>query len=112
MTSSEADRRGGVSKSPCIETETYVNKRTGERMQVPKGISPGWHTNSGKLRAQNLRAMLDEKLASTPKTLRAAAIADMAGSNFLRHMHAGRITAPKAIAGHGAEVKKRLCHIP
>lgn len=33
---------------PPEKLEIYVNKRTGERMRVPKGIDPGWAYNPGK----------------------------------------------------------------
>lgn len=33
--------------APKVETRTYVNKRTGEVTEVPKGIDPGWDYNAG-----------------------------------------------------------------
>lgn len=34
-------------KAPAVETREWVNKRTGEVMQVSKGIDPGWDYNPG-----------------------------------------------------------------
>lgn len=41
---------------------TFVNRRTGERTQVPAGIDPGWQTNPGLSRARTLTTRLRETL--------------------------------------------------
>jgi SPP1 gp7 family putative phage head morphogenesis protein len=46
----EVEREGLiVSPSPRIETYEWVDKRTGEVHDVPRGIDPGWDINPGKL---------------------------------------------------------------
>jgi SPP1 gp7 family putative phage head morphogenesis protein len=46
----EVDREGLlVMPSPKIETYEWVDKRTGEVHDIPKGIDPGWDVNPGKL---------------------------------------------------------------
>lgn len=45
----ELDRDGlKVSKSPKVKTREWVNPRTGEVIDVPEGIDPGWAYNPGK----------------------------------------------------------------
>ncbi len=46
----EVEREGlEVMPSPKIETYEWIDKRTGEIHNVPKGIDPGWDINPGKL---------------------------------------------------------------
>lgn len=48
--------------APKIETREYVNPRTGEVSQVPKGIDPGFAYNPGATRLQHLKDSYQEKL--------------------------------------------------
>ncbi len=59
-------KKTGVSQAPKIEHVDFVNKRTGELWQVPKGIDAGWHTNAGKLRAESLAKFTMDKLQELP----------------------------------------------
>ena len=43
----------------------WQNKRTGAVEQVPEGIDPGFDTNPGKLRRENMDDFLQGKLAGT-----------------------------------------------
>jgi SPP1 gp7 family putative phage head morphogenesis protein len=46
----EVEREGlEVMPSPKIDTYEWVDKRTGEVHEVPRGIDPGWDVNPGKL---------------------------------------------------------------
>lgn len=47
-----------VDQAPPIERREYVNKRTGEVMQIPKGIDPGWDYNPGTGRNERLESEL------------------------------------------------------
>ncbi|WP_336801550.1 phage head morphogenesis protein [Kaistia sp. MMO-174] len=47
---------------PIIETQPFVNRRTGEVTHVPVGIDPGWHTNSGLGRAKVVVENLRQKI--------------------------------------------------
>lgn len=62
---SQRDLRGlgkaGPDDAPPIEQREYINKRTGEVMQVPKGIDPGFDYNPGKSRAKELRRQMADK---------------------------------------------------
>lgn len=51
-----------VDQAPPIEMREHVNRRTGEVMQVPRGIDPGWDYNPGASRQAHLDATLAEKL--------------------------------------------------
>lgn len=56
-----------VDQAPPIATREYVNKRTGEVMQVPVGIDPGWAYNPGSGKQANLDAGLAKKRAELVK---------------------------------------------
>jgi hypothetical protein len=50
----------------------FVNRRTGERSEIPAGIDPGWHTNPGVGRGRTLGRILAEQLDASPGPLAAA----------------------------------------
>lgn len=50
-----------VDTAPKVTTREFVNKRTGEVMNVPDGIDPGFAYNPGASRLQALRSQLDGK---------------------------------------------------
>ncbi|CAA0111686.1 Uncharacterised protein [BD1-7 clade bacterium] len=73
ISAAEAERLGGVSQRPKLETREYVNKRTGEVVNVPKGIDPGWDYNSGMERQKHLeKALSDKTMAAHPEDRKAA----------------------------------------
>ena len=58
---------------------TWVNPATGEVMEVPAGIDPGWAYNPGNTdQAAHLARVMLEKLAPLPVPLQAAAIMEAA----------------------------------
>jgi len=64
-------RKAGLqvkTEAPDIEWQEYVNKRTGEVMQVPRGIDPGFGYNAGlaAARAANLAALEETRLKTWP----------------------------------------------
>lgn len=65
-----------ISDDPGDEsTVTWVNPATGEVMDVPVGIDPGWAYNPGDTdRAAQLGRVMLEKLAALPVSLEATAI--------------------------------------
>lgn len=79
VTRREAARRG-VSTTPDIPDRVWTNERTGEMSIVPEGIDPGWQRNPGKLRRENMEAVLAGKLDAADPTLRATALRDIATS--------------------------------
>ena len=58
----------------------WRNKRTGETIQVPRGIDPGWHTNPGRTRGQMMSELMSGRLAELPLGARPAAVADLVAS--------------------------------
>ena len=49
MSRRELEREGlKVSRSPKVKTYEWINKKTGEVIDVPEGIDPGWAYNPGK----------------------------------------------------------------
>lgn len=60
-------------KAPPIQTREWVNKRSGEVMQVPAGIDPGWDYNAGMVsRASRSLDMLSDKLQASDASISAA----------------------------------------
>ena len=49
----------------------WRNKRTGQTVEVPVGIDPGWDTNPGKNRARNLRRVQSRAVAGDEGEARA-----------------------------------------
>jgi SPP1 gp7 family putative phage head morphogenesis protein len=51
----------GPDKAPPVQRREWVNKRTGEVMQIPVGIDPGFDYNPGEGRVAELRHTLEGK---------------------------------------------------
>lgn len=65
----------GPDTAPPIKRREWVNQRTGEVMQVPVGIAPGWAYNPGASRPRSRVAasQLLEKVAAVPAPIGARA---------------------------------------
>ncbi|WP_178860806.1 phage head morphogenesis protein [Thiomicrorhabdus cannonii] len=61
ISEAEAQRLGGVTADPHIQYREWVNERTGEILQVPQGIDPGWDYNPGIARLKSLDEHLYRK---------------------------------------------------
>jgi len=82
MGARQIERQGlKVGTAPPETTTAYTNKRTGEIMQVPAGVSPEFNYPPGGRRA-NLVGHLVGKLESVPPDVRSAAARDLAGGAF------------------------------
>lgn len=87
ISEAEAARRG-VSKRPEVRRREFVNDRTGEVSNVPAGIDPGWNSNPGKHRQDNMDAFLRGKLESAPEPMAQVAIRDLVSSpRFEEFLH-------------------------
>lgn len=75
---------GNPPDAPPVPTRAWLNKRTGQIEQVPVGIDPGWATNPGRARAQNLAAFTSGRLDAMPSAQREAAVADLVASPTFR----------------------------
>lgn len=77
----EAARRGWkVGTAPDVPTRPWRNDRTGEIIPVPKGVDPGWDSNPGLARRENLDRLAGDKLRQASADLARAAIADQVAS--------------------------------
>lgn len=65
-----------AAQPPKFSTDTreYVNPRTGEVIDVPRGVDPGWAYNPGKNRITQMRAQEREKLEAAPAPMTTAYI--------------------------------------
>ncbi|MGR3433501.1 MAG: phage head morphogenesis protein [Shimia sp.] len=86
ITQREADRRGGVSERPPMETRERVNTRTGAVRDVPVGIDPGWDVNPGVARQERAQGFLADRIQRMPREARADFGADILGSWFTRRL--------------------------
>jgi hypothetical protein len=80
ITAAEAGSLNGPGEAPAISWKTYTNKRTGEVMQVPADIDPGWASNPGRTRQANLERFLDGRLQALPDAYARVAVVDMVSS--------------------------------
>jgi hypothetical protein len=71
--------------TPLIE-KPWHNTRTGETVMVPVGVDPGWDTNPGKHRGQNVSRFLHERLDSMPAERQKIAVEDIVRSPVLDAM--------------------------
>jgi hypothetical protein len=71
-------RNWQVSSDPAVKKVEWVNKRTGKTEMVPEGIDPGWDTNPGRKRKENLDKYMQGKLADADPKIAEAARKDIA----------------------------------
>lgn len=70
-------------KSPALDFYKWENPRTGELMQVPGGIDPGFDYNPGKDRtAKQLQYVTSKLIGAKPKLARAATQQLVSGHSF------------------------------
>ncbi|MGD0564535.1 MAG: phage minor head protein [Roseiarcus sp.] len=95
LSDDEAQREGYVADDPDepddFGTRTYVNKRTGEEVEVPVGIDPGWGQNPGLQRSETAADMIAGRVDAMSEEARQAAIADLADSWLLKRIASGTV---------------------
>ncbi len=79
ITRREAERRG-ISARPKVRDTVVTNTRTGAVRIVPEGIDPAWARNPGKMRLENIEAVLAEKITALDPAAQRVAVADIASS--------------------------------
>lgn len=79
-------KRLGINTAPPIQTQEWINKRTGEVHKVPKGIDPGWAYNPGASRNQPVVHFID-KLEMVPPEISAAAVDKLVHSEAFTQWH-------------------------
>ncbi len=97
---------------PQIVTRPWTNKVTGERVQVPEGIDPGWQTNPGATRAANLRRFLSDRLDALPTNARRVAIQDLTGARHFRALAKGELPYSGARDRSPANVERGRMALP
>jgi hypothetical protein len=84
--------------SPEVKYRAWKNTRTGETLQVPVGIDPGWDYNPGMARMERLRAAVTEKLNTSPAALAAPTARALVQSDaFLRWLKQPKADYPVAV---------------
>ncbi|WP_126456722.1 phage minor head protein [Sulfuriflexus mobilis] len=63
-----------LTEAPTIKTRKWLNKRTGESLDVPEGLDPAWMRNPGQDRTRVLRERLTQKVASVDQQYASAAV--------------------------------------
>lgn len=116
LSAREAERLGGVTAAPEIRTRTWRNKRTGDGVQVPEGIDPGWSYHVGHaadaarrdatledgLASGATRALLDKLAAARPDIAHAALRQVVASPDFARQLE--KPTQPMPVLRLPAEI--------
>jgi len=93
ITEAEARRRGWrpETEAPSDTMRPWRNRRTGETVDIPQGIDPGWDTNPGRNRARNVSEFLHGRIEAMPAHRQSVAIADIVGSPMLKALADGRM---------------------
>lgn len=66
--------------------QSDVNMRTGEIVETPVGVDPGWNSNPGRVRSRAVVDLAAGRLDAMPEDQRRAAAADYAGSWLARRI--------------------------
>lgn len=69
--------------APPVQLAEWRNKRTGDVELLPKGITPGFDTNPGRLRLQSAARLLTDKLEGAPAEIAQVAIRDVVNGPLL-----------------------------
>lgn len=91
ITRREAGERG-ISETPEIGTRPVRNISTGQVVQVPDGIDPGWQRNPGMLRFQAAERFLEGRLTALDDASFRVAARDIATSWRAQQLIAGNAT--------------------
>jgi hypothetical protein len=111
ITQREADRllkdpeKKYSTDAPNVVRQPFINRRTGEISQIPKGIDPGWHTNPGLARARTLTKALEDKLAASGERRARKAVRELWASDYLKLLPDlnERVHVPLAISPRAVE---------
>lgn len=63
--------------------QIFVNRRTGQSIEIPAGIDPGWHTNPGLARSETLTDKLADTLSAAGEETARAQIRSILASRDL-----------------------------
>ena len=79
----EAARLGGPRQAPARNPVAWTNPRTGETLQVDRGLDPAWASNAGRDRARILADQLNGKLDAADERLARTAVSQVVDSALL-----------------------------
>jgi hypothetical protein len=106
ISESEARRAGfdpdAPARPPSFGRRQDVNLRTGEIVETPVGVDPGWNSNPGLARSRAMADLISGRVEAMSEEARRTATADIAGSWLARRMLAGAFAAPAAPGAPGS----------
>lgn len=97
-----------VGDAPEVRTRPWRNRRTGETIDVPEGIDPGFGYNVGRAAARVPGEVLIEKVDAVRPDLARAAVADVVRSRAFSDVTAGRLHTPVPVGVLAEELAERL----
>ena len=93
-------------EAPPVKYVDWKNKRTGQTIKVPEGITPGFDNNPGKARLKNISQMLAGKLASMDTNIAQVAMRDIVSSSAFTALGEGALLQEAYKLLGRAEVEK------
>lgn len=107
LSAREAERYGGPSEPPTVETREVVNKRSGEVLQVPKGIDPGFDVNPGVARQAHIQKVITTKINSLDPNIAEPAVRNLVHSPAF-DLFLKKPQGNYPVAALGSDLKGRL----
>lgn len=101
ITRFEAEELGYDAETPApeITTRPWTNKKTGETVNVPRGIDPGWQSHPGITRERNTRSFLSQRLDTIPADAARSAVRDLVGSAKFRAVQQRKVPYDHQLRG-------------
>lgn len=99
LSQADLDRRGlKVSADPAVKKIKVRNRTTGQVIETPVGIDPGFGYNVGKAGQAAIGDLLVEKLDRAPVDVAGAMVDRLSSSDHFQRFHAGAIKGRQAVA--------------
>lgn len=99
LSQADLDRRGlKVSADPAVKTVKVRNRTTGQVIETPVGIDPGFGYNVGKAGQAAIGDLMVERLDRAPAEVAGAMVDQLTGSDHFRRFHAGAIKGRQPVA--------------
>lgn len=110
ISQAEAGQLGYDPNKPAPDpgVTVYLNNRTGETREIPRGIDPGWESNPGKLRQTNLARHLAGQLDAAPEELQRVATKDVIASEQFRRIVSRQVEGVAPVAVIPEQTSARL----
>lgn len=96
-----------LTEAPSIDRKEWINKRSGEVLQVPDGIDPSFDVNAGTARQEHLQKLINTKLNSSHPSIAvvgAKLLVDSPAFTYFLQKPVGNYP----VASVDAELKQRL----